>query len=154
MPYFYQIIIALLLLVGVSSCRSIKPPEFKGIENVRMGDMGMAESTVTMDMVWYNPNKSKLQLKWANGDAWVEGDSLGHFTVDTAMTISASTDFRLPVRFTMDMAQLMKKSPALLLKKEVLIKIIGVARVGRSGIFVKYPINYEGMQDLGKLLKL
>lgn len=150
---FIQIAFALAVLTAASSCSSIKEPEFKGIENVQMAKMGMYESTVSMDLVWFNPNNSKLKLKWAMGDAWVEGDSLGKFTVDTAINIHPKADFRLPVKLKMSMSQLMKKSPTLLLNKEVLVKITGLARVGRSGIFIRYPISYEGKQDLRKLLK-
>jgi hypothetical protein len=34
-------------------------------------------------------------------------------------------------------------------QQEVKVKLDGNARVGRGGIFINYPIKYEGMQKLG-----
>ena len=135
------------------SCKSFKEPTFQGIENVQLGKMGPGESSFTLDMHYFNPNRSGLKMKEAEGDAWMDGNYLGHFTMDTLINIPGNNDFRLPIKFKASMGQLLKNSFAAMLGKESLLKVEGKARVGKGGIFIRYPIHYEGKHNLGELLK-
>ena len=108
---------------------------------------------MALDLYYYNPNRSKLKLKRAEGEAWVDSSYLGHFTVDSLVTISPLSEFRIPVNLKVDMSRIMLNSMSILSNKEVLIRIKGTARVGKSGIFVNYPMEYEGKQNIGELLR-
>ena len=143
----------LFLAVLMTSCQSIQKPELNGIENFRVSRMGNRESTLTLDLNCYNPNKSRFVLRRAEGEAWLDSIYAGHFTVDTLVRIPASGDFRVPVKLRMDMKFLLKNPVSSLLRTEKMVRLEGKARVGKSGIFINYPIKYEGMQDLGKLIK-
>lgn len=141
------------LLLVFSSCRHIKEPDFKGIENVRLDKMGIGGTTLQMDIHYYNPNKSRLSVKEAEGDAWLNGNMLGHFIMDTLVNIPAYSDFIIPVELQVDMGKLLQNSMAILMNPEVLIKIDGTAKIGKSGIYIRYPIRYEGKQNVTGLLK-
>src|SRR5450755_3940068 len=81
------------------SCGSIKDPEFKSIENARLSQMGFKESILNLDLIYFNPNKFRVKLKEAEGDAWLDSNYLGHFIIaDTLIHIPAAADFRLPVK--------------------------------------------------------
>ena len=149
-PWLMGSLCSLILL----SCRSFKDPDFKSIENVRSAGLGLKNSTVLLDLRYYNPNASKLQLKRAVGDAWLEGVSLGHFVLDTLINIPAKSDFLLPVMLQVDMSNVLKNSATLFLKKEVTVRIEGMSRIGKSGFFINYPIKYEGKQNTDELLKI
>ncbi len=131
----------------------MKKPSFKGIENVRVSKFGMNESTLTLDLHSFNPNKSRLKLKNAEGDAWIENNFLGHFNIDTLINIPAEGDFRLPVKLKVDMSKILKNSVTAFFANEVTIKVEGNARVGKGFVFINYPIHYEGKQNLEKLMK-
>lgn len=135
------------------SCGSVKEPDFKSIQNVRISKFGMNESSLTIDLYYFNPNRSRLKLKSADGDAWIENNYLGHFTIDSLIHIPANGDFILPVKLQIDMRKLFKNSLLTFLAKEVVIKMEGTARVGKGFIFINYPIRYEGKQNLEELLK-
>ena len=94
-----------------------------------------------------------MKLKNAEGDAWLENNFLGHFTMDTMIHIPAKGDFRLPINLKVDMGKIFKNSILTLLAKEVKIRVEGNARVGKGLIYINYPIRYEGMQNLEKLLR-
>jgi LEA14-like dessication related protein len=147
-----QNILGAMAVLFISAC-SLEEPTFKGIENVQMGKLGVKESTFTLDLHYFNPNRSGLKLKKAEGDAWMDGDYLGHFTMDTLINIPGNSDFLLPVKFRAEMALLLKNSMSAMLGKESLLKVEGKARVGKSGIYIRYPIRYEGKHNLGELLK-
>jgi len=91
----------IFIIVGVlSSCGSIKDPEFQSIENIKLGKLGLSESTLNLDIVYSNPNNTRLKLKSAEGEAWLDNNFLGHFTVDSLINIPANNLFRLPANWT------------------------------------------------------
>ena len=124
-----------------------------GIENVRVGRLGLVESSVTLTLHYYNPNNKRLKLKKAEGDAWLDGNPLGHFTIDTLIHIPALSDFRLPVKMIMDMSHFVENMSVAFSGKEVILKVDGMARIGKGIIFINYPVYYEGKQKLAELLK-
>lgn len=144
----------LLTMLLIESCNSFKEPEFIGLDNIRMGAAGVKSSSVNFDIHYFNPNKSKLQLKHAEGDAWLESTKLGHFIIDTLIRIPENSDFFLPVKLDVDMTYILKNALIGYLNKEVSVRIEGMAKVGKSGIFIHYPIHYEGKQNLSELIKL
>jgi LEA14-like dessication related protein len=148
--YFWIAFFGTLLL----SCRSMKDPDFKGIENVRPGGLGLKNSTILMDLHYFNPNNSRLKLKRAEGDAWLENISLGHFTLDTLIEIPAHNDFWLPVSMEVDMKHVLQNTAILVLKTEVTVKVEGNARIGKAGLYINYPIHYEGKQNTAELIKI
>ncbi|MDZ4793010.1 MAG: LEA type 2 family protein [Bacteroidota bacterium] len=148
-----RLILYLVPAFFMASCGQVKEPDFKRIENVRISKMGLSESTLTLDLHYYNPNKFRLKIKEAEGDAWIENTLLGHFTIDTMVHIPANGEFRLPVKLQVDMGKILKNSLLAFLAKEVMIRLEGNARLGKGLVYINYPIRYEGKQDLEKLLK-
>lgn len=143
----------LILVCSTFSCGSFNEPDFKEIENVQITKFGLTESSLTLDLRYFNNNKFRMKLKNAEGDAWLENNFLGHFTMDTMIHIPAKGDFRLPINLKVDMGKILKNSILTLLAKEVKIRVEGNARVGKGLIYINYPIRYEGMQNLEKLLR-
>ncbi len=146
--------LALIWVAQFTSCTTLKSPEFRKIDNVQLAEAGLKSSGLTLDLYYFNPNKKRLVLKSAEGDAWLEDNLLGHFVIDSVVSIPALTEFRLPVKLQLDMDKLLKNSIALMLKKEVLLRIEGKAKAGKGGIFINHPIRYEGRQNVAELLQL
>ena len=147
----------LLLLLPITtllfvSCKNVKQPDFRSIENVRISQFGLKESTLTAEIVYFNPNKFKLKLKEAEGDAWLDSNYLGHFYIDTLIKIHKLSEFRLPVTLKMDMANILQNTSAIFSNKDVMVKIEGKARVGKGLIYISYPIRYQGKQNIGKAM--
>ena len=147
-PLFY-----FMLVCFSFSCGSFNEPDFKEIENVQITKFGLTESSLALDLLYFNNNKFRMKLKNAEGDAWLENNFLGHFTMDTMIHIPANGDFRIPIKMKVDMGKILKNSLLTLLAKEVKIRVEGKARVGKGLIYINYPIRYEGMQNLAELLK-
>jgi LEA14-like dessication related protein len=141
------------LIPGLLSCGSFREPDFLRIENLRVSRVGLKESNFMLDLYYFNPNKSSLKLKKAEGDAWLDENYLGHYILDTVIYIPANSEFRLPVTLKMDMTHILQNSAALLLGWEVMIKIDGKARLGKGLIFINYPIRWEGKQNLRDLMR-
>lgn len=146
------LLISLILISSLVSCRPLKDPVFDGIESMSVGEVGLDSSVVTLNLKYYNPNSSGGKLTEATGSAWMENSFLGTFRVDSTVRIPAKDSFSIPVRLSVDMKKLMKNSITLLLKRQVTIRIEGEARAGRSGIYRRFPVKYEGKQDVSELI--
>ncbi|HVT85978.1 MAG TPA: LEA type 2 family protein [Chitinophagaceae bacterium] len=144
---------ALSLVLFFFSCTSIKDPVFNGISELKVTGIGMNESTLSLQLNYFNPNKSGLWLKNAEGDAWMDDNLLGHFKMDTSIRITGNTDFVIPVQLGVDMKNAVKNAAALLFKQEINFRIDGKAKIGKGGVFINYPIRYEGKQDVSKLFQ-
>ena len=144
---------ALVLIILLASCGKMEDPVFKGIENVKVNEVGIAESTVTLDIRCLNPNNFQGRLKQAEGDAWMDSTYLGHFIVDSTVYIPANSEFLVPVKMAVDMKKILKHSIAAFLNEDVLLKITGKARAGKSGFYRNFSLNYQGKQNLREIFK-
>lgn len=142
-----------LLLVSAGACRSFQKPELMAIENVKAPALGFKNAIVTLDLHCYNPNKSRIRFKHASGEAWVDGQKLGKFFVDSSMTIPSKGDFWLPVKLEMELKDALRHAGTFFSQEQVFLKIDGTARLGKAGFYFNYPIRFEGKQDLGQLIK-
>lgn len=150
MKYFLA---QLAVIVLFTSCSRMQEPEFIGIENVSMDGLGLKTSAVRLDIRYRNLNKFAGRLTQAEGDAWVDSIYLGHFIVDTIVDIPANSEFLVPVKLAVDMKQMLKHSLTTFRKEDVMLKITGKARAGRSGIYKKFNLNYLGKQNLSRLFQ-
>jgi LEA14-like dessication related protein len=137
-----------LLLIG---CAKPTGFDFLGVRNVKVIQFGLKESTVGLDVKYYNPNKFPVTMKKANVDVYVNDSYFGNTKLDSTITIPRRDTFYLPVILKVDMnTTVMQLIQALGSgQQKVKVKLDGNARVGRGGIFINYPIKYEGMQKLG-----
>ena len=145
--------IILIWISWLTSCGNMEDLELKGIENVKINKIGFRGSTISLDIRYHNPNSKSGILKTAEGDAWMDETYLGHFMVDSAVSIPAKSDFLVPVQLSVDMKKILQNSITALFKEEVELKISGHARAGKPGLFRNYTLSYSGKQNLGELLK-
>jgi LEA14-like dessication related protein len=142
-----------LSLFCFSSCTAVKDPVFNGISELKVIGVSKNESTLSLQLNYFNPNRSGLWLKNAEGDAWMDDNLLGHFKMDTSIKISGNSDFVVPVQLGVDMKNAVKNAAALLFNQEIKLKIEGKAKIGKRGVFINYPLRYEGKQDVSKLFQ-
>jgi LEA14-like dessication related protein len=149
-------IFALVILWAIifpAGCGKIEEPEFRGIDHVRMSKLGLRESSLTLDLYYYNPNKSGLRMKKAEGDVWIDDRHLGEFEVDTLVRIAPLSEFRIPVKLKVDVDAMVGSSLLALLGKKMRLRIDGKAKIGKAGVYIKQPFHYEGVHDLNEIIK-
>jgi LEA14-like dessication related protein len=146
-----QFCIVLLVAVILISCKDIREPELRGIENVKLNGLSLSSSTITLDIKYFNPNPFKAKLKEAEGDAWIDSAYLGHFKVDTLVQVPADSEFLVPVKLAVEMKYMLQHSFSIFRKEEVMIRIAGTAKAGRHGFYRNIPLKYEGRQNLAQL---
>jgi len=139
-----------LLPVLFLACAKPKDFDYLGINNLKVLKLGLKESTVSVDVKYYNPNKFPVTMKHADVNVFVNNNYFGKSILDSTIHISGRDTFYLPVLLTVDM-----NNTAISLiqtfgqgQQDVLIKMEGNARVGRNGFYINVPIKYEGAQKI------
>ncbi len=130
----------------LSSCSTPKPLEYRDFKNLSIEKMGFTNSSVSMDIVYYNPNRYGLQLNRTDLDIYINNIFLGHTSQQYFITIPRSDTFSIPLRLEVDMRNLFKNGLNLLLKNEVLVRVSGTLKVGKANVFMIFPVRYEGME--------
>lgn len=138
-------------LVFLASCAKPKEFDYLGFENVKVLKWGIQETTVGLDVKFYNPNAA-LQLRTAEVDVSINNQYLGRTVIDSLIQIPKRDTFFIPLTIKMQTLGAVSGILKSVGDSSVLVKLDGNARVGRSGVFFNYPIKYEGSQKTSKML--
>jgi LEA14-like dessication related protein len=136
----------LFILSALMSCSSPKALEYKTYHNFSIQKLGFNNSAISLDLEYYNPNNFGMQLKSTDLDIFINGNLLGHSSLDTLIRIPRRDTFNIPVKFNVDMQNIFKNAWNTLVGKEVLVRLSGKVRVGKANVFMSFPVEYETKQ--------
>lgn len=137
-------ILFFVLSIAFFSCKKPQSLDYRGMKNFKIEKLGFDYSTVSMDLVYFNPNNFGIDLKHVDCDVYLDNRYAGKYLLDTTMHINKKAEFSLPSKIKVDMKGLFKNSLDLLMSKEVLVTLKGTTKVGKAGIYINFPVNYEG----------
>jgi LEA14-like dessication related protein len=143
-------------VVLLTSCgtANIKEPAYRDIREIKLIEVGLLQSTAGIDLVYYNPNNFSVQLSEARGDVYVDNAYLGRFSLDDKVRVGKRSEFIVPAVIKLDMIGAIKNQREILKKKEVLVRIDGIARVKKAGVSRDLPIKFEAMQNIERFRSL
>ena len=147
-----KLIPTLIIFAGLAlaSCgtSNVRDPEYRDINNIRLMDVGLLQSTAGVDFIFYNPNNFGVTITEARGDLYVDNKYFGKFELSDKVQVGKNSEFVLPAVVKLDMIGAVKNGKELLKKKEALIRIDGRARVRKAGFSKDITINYESMENI------
>lgn len=138
--------ILIVVIVAFMSCSSPKAIEYKSYRNFSIENLGFVNSTIKLDLEYYNPNNFGMQLRNTDLDIFINGNLFGHSSTDTLIPIPRRDSFFIPIKFVVNMQSLYKNALNTLLGKEVLLHVTGKVKVGKANVFMYFPINYESKE--------
>lgn len=137
----------IIIVFCASSCQAPKELVYRDFKNLSVDKIGFASSMLKVDLIYYNPNKFGLQLKYTDLDIYINNNYFGHSSQNYQITIPRLSEFTLPLQIQLDMKNLVKNAiPTLFLGKEVMLKITGTVKLGKANVYKTFPVNYEGLQ--------
>ena len=145
-----KVINALFLIVVLFACSCSHPKDlvYKDIHSFKLGQAGMQQSALKMDIRMFNPNGYCMKLKDADVDVFINGKLLGKMEVNGSCAVPRLDTFLMPVILNVDMKNVLPNTWQLFMNSEVEIKLAGTIKAGRHGLFIKVPLDYEGKQDI------
>ena len=142
--------------IFLGSCKSerIKEPQYREIQNVRIMEVGLLQTTAGLDLVYYNPNDFGVTLSEARGDVYIDNMFFGRFGISDKVSVRKHQEFIVPTVLKMDNISAVKNHRDIFKKKQAMIRIEGFATVKKAGFNKEVPIKYEGIQDIERLRSL
>ena len=138
-----------LLSILLFACKT-KPLEYLSFDHLKVVKLGFPNSTISLDVTCYNPNKFGLNLTRLESDVYINKEYLGKAILDSSIFVPKRDTFLIPVKMDVKMGgtmtsilQLMNSSAD---STTLLIRLEGKARLKKGGIFLNYPIQYEEMK--------
>jgi hypothetical protein len=144
----WKMIFATLLVgsVGFTGCTEVKEPEFRRVQNLGVRSLGLMNAIIGFQVTYYNPNGFGVTVKEAEADIY-----LGKFIQDSSIGVTREAEFSIPFSGTISFRTALNLDLESLSRKNVLLKAEGSARVGKAGIYVNTPINYQGWHRLDEI---
>ena len=130
------------------ACQKPQAFDYRNVKNVKLEKLGFEKSTLSMDLVYYNPNAFGVDLRKVDADIYIDNHYLGKYQLDTLMHIQRKAEFVLPSRIQVDMRGIFKNALTVLFNREVLLHVKGTTRVGKAGFFKTIPFDYEARHKL------
>jgi LEA14-like dessication related protein len=146
-------LLILALSTLIISCKDAQKPVFENVENVKLGKMGLAETTLSADIRFNNLNTFGMRVKKIDCDLYVDSSFMGHFSSTAPVKIRPKQSFLLPLSGQAQTLRLMEQSRKGMAGQRSLIRVEGKARVGRSGFYKTIPFVYDDTLVLSELLK-
>lgn len=144
----YLFSLGMLLVLFFSSCHNVKDPEFRKIERFRVKSLGLQHATIGFSITYYNPNNFGVSVKEAAADVTLDSVLIGRFSQDSAISVNRSSEFSIPLTGVITLETLRKLDLGSLPFREIPVKATGTVRVGKGGIFVTRPVEYQGRHRL------
>ncbi|XZF13139.1 LEA type 2 family protein [Chitinophagaceae bacterium MMS25-I14] len=144
-------ILSLLILICTTffiSCSQPKELVYQDVKNFHIKSLGIRESTIGLDMQYYNPNNYALEMKGGDIDVTMNDKYLGKAALDNRITIPKKDTFLIPVALTTDLKSILENSLQVLLNPEVTIRLKGYVKVGKGGIFINVPVDFVTQQKI------
>src|SRR6476620_3389683 len=149
----WKIVIPSLLLLAGSfmSCKEVKDPEFRKVDEFGLRNLSLQDATVGFNVTYFNPNDFGVTVKEAEADIYLDSTYMGKFTQDTAIEVRKQSDFTIPFSGTVPLRKAMELNLESLSQKDILLKAEGNVKVGKAGIYVSRPIHYQGLHRLDEI---
>jgi LEA14-like dessication related protein len=138
------LLLAVSTIIILSSCSKPQGFDYRDVKNIKVDNIGYDKTSISMDLVYYNPNGFGVDLRKVDCDIYIDNNYLGKFKLDTLMHIQRRSEFALPSKMDVDMKGVFKNLFLVLFNKEIQLDVKGTTRVGKGGIFVTVPFVYSG----------
>lgn len=139
-------IFCLILAAFITACNKPQSFEYRGMQNLKIDSIGLVNSRISLELVYFNPNNFGVDLRNVSCDIYVNHNYLGKYILDTLMRITKRSEFAIPSSMQVDMKNIFKNALGTILMKQVLVEIRGTTKVGKGGFFITVPFNYSAME--------
>lgn len=147
-PSKHIILLLYVFIFLTSSCGQMKDPQFRGVENFGVKNVGLQDATFGLQITYFNPNGFGVTVKEADIDLYVDSVFIGKFIQPNAINVVQGSEFSIPIEGKVSWKKLAQSGLHKKAGREVNVKAIGKVKVGKAGVFVNKDIQYAGNHKL------
>lgn len=142
-----NILAIFLVITLLYACQKPQAVDYRDVKNISIKSLGFNQSSISMDLVYYNPNNFAIDLRKVDCDIYINDTYLGKYVLDTLAHIGKRTEFVLPSTMKVDMKGVFKNTVNVLFNKEITLHLKGSTKIGKGGLFINFPFNYSGKHN-------
>ena len=143
LPFF-----AMLLLAG---CTRIKEPQFRRIDNFHLKNIGSRQAVIAFNVTCFNPNNFGVTVREAAAGIYLDSVYLGNFVQDSSTGVNKNAEFSIPLSGTVSLQAILNLNLQKLSQRQVLLRANGSVKIGKAGIFIEKPFNYQGKHSIEEI---
>ena len=141
-------IVVFCLTATLFSCRSVKPIEFKNIEDVKIENVNLGNTQMMASLTCYNPNGFGIKMISSNFDIYVNDKLCGNTTQTDLIEIKKCSIFSVPLNIDVNLKKAIANIGLGLLNQEVKITIKGKAKIKKGLISKDLSVTYTTKQRI------
>ncbi len=130
----------LSLMLITSSCNNIKDIEYIGIKETKLQSIGIQKGTIKVVMQYFNPNKFGIDIKETQLEVYVNDKYIGVADSPERYKIPRNANFDFPIYVHFNPLQALGMA-SILNASSVNLKVKGSTKAGKSGVYVRVPIE-------------
>jgi LEA14-like dessication related protein len=138
----------LVCLIFISSCISVKPVEFQGIESFQIMDQTDTSANVDIMVKIKNPNNYKLVIKKVDLDATLNKRLVGKINHSVKLIVPKNSEGVYTLRLAADLKQIRLMIPTLIFANTALVNIKGDIKA--RAIFIPKKIKLDVNQKVSR----
>ncbi|MCU7549156.1 LEA type 2 family protein [Chitinophagaceae bacterium LB-8] len=128
----------------IASCGKVESPEFRKLDSFKVKKLDFQKADLGFNVTYFNPNNFGVSVKEAEIDIFVDSVYLGKFVQEQEIDVIKKSEFSLPLKGSVSIAKALQLNLNDITNRQVLVKANGAVKVGKAGIFITKPINYQG----------
>jgi LEA14-like dessication related protein len=121
---------------------------YQDVEHFRLPKVGLQETSLSFDVRLYNPNNFTVKLKKGYIGVYLNDIQLGKVEVTQKTRVVRRETFLLPITLMVNVKNVLPGALQILADRSITLKLAGNLRVGRHGIYISVPVNYESKQEI------
>ena len=142
-------LLGMVLICFIAGCKKPQPLHYLDFQNFSVSDITKGQSDISAELKFYNPNSYRLRLKYAEMNFYLNDQYFGRSVLDTLMVIPKADTFLIPVVIKgVQLKKVIANGLGALITNEFAVRLDGQAKIGKAGIYFKFPLHYEGKQKL------
>lgn len=138
---FLKASVLALAIFSLSACNDIKEVEYKGIKSTKLQSISLNQADLRINLEYFNPNNFGVDVKETNLSVYLNDRFLGIADQPEKTQIARNASFIFPVVAHFDPLKALGSAFKGLFNKKNKITLQGTAKVGKSGVYIKVPIN-------------
>ena len=137
----------MIFFASFSACTTPEAPEFKRIENLKIDLVDQNTAKINADVVFFNPNGRKLQIKNVDAAISVEGKQVAALNREYNILASPNADFAVPLDLELPLKELnldlLSTAFSMLRGETKKVRYQGKVRVKAYGFSFNVPFDQE-----------
>lgn len=142
------IICIAFVVLQSSSCNQVKELEYKGIKNTQLESIKLNHAAIRINIEYYNPNNFGVDVKETNLSIYLNDKFIGLAEQPEKTQIAKQSSFIFPVVAHFDPLKIIGTAFTSLFSKTNTLKIQGHAKLGKSDVYMKVPVNITEQVNL------